>query len=136
MDHVKEAAHDESSMVIARVWIKNLSAFLNAFERRQWPLLSKKLEDSAKETLRRRGDMAVAVGSEDRQSGKDGSQIYFMFPQALKSDSPAMLNRGLEHLREVLSKESAGIRPELECVIVTYPEDGSTADELIEKLSR
>jgi len=136
MDHVKEAVHEESSIVAARVWVKNFTAFSKALKSRELAALNKKLEVWAKETLRRRGDMAVAVGSEDRRSGKDGPQVYFMFPQALKSDSSAILNRVLQHLREALSKESSSIQPELECVIATYPEDGSSAGELIEKLSR
>lgn len=135
MDHVKEAAHEESSMVTARVWMKNFSAFSNALPSEERTALLKKLDDWARETLRRRGDMSVAVGPADRLAGKDGPQIFFMFPQALKNDSSAILSRVLQHLREMLSKMPTRIPPELECTIVSFPEDGSSADELIEKLS-
>ncbi|GEM_PF-506380 len=142
MDHVKEAVHEESSVVAARVWIRNFAVFSSALGFTERLALREKLESWARETLRRRGDMAIAIGSEEERTFRNqGPQICFMFPQASKSDSSAILNRVLQHLRESLSREmlgreSAKAAPELECVISSYPEDGSSTDELIEKLLR
>lgn len=134
LERIREAVHDEASLLVVRLWVKNYAALRKNLDAGKLPELGQALEKYAKESLRRKGDMAVGIRAEDREMDKEELNVWLLFPQALKSDAPAIMTRALAHIKNSLSKEPFGGQIELDGVFASYPEDGRSAEEIIQKL--
>lgn len=134
LDRMREAAHDESTMVVARVWIKNFAQVKSMVALDELIEFGTRLEKSAKECLRRRGDFAVGIRPEDSTFDREALNVRFIFPQAQKSDGSSIIGRLLGHLIQAIEKERFGSKIELAHAVAAYPDDGHSVDELLKRL--
>jgi PAS domain S-box-containing protein len=120
---IKGAIKTDSKMSLVRVSMAEPAKLKRSFADSEIDAMLTEMEDVLKAGLRREGDSALKVSSE----------IVVVLSNCSKENSLRVKSRFEELLKDSLAKKKLSGKVKLKFGCVTYPDEGKTAQELIEK---
>lgn len=119
-----EAIKQESSLSVIVFDLANFDALKEKMGSEQTTQLVKNLEGFIKQGLSRQMDVAI----------KDARAILVILPNAGKEEALIVAGRIQQTFDNYLSKRKLKKQMEISCKVATFPADGNTAEELLNKV--
>ncbi len=124
VDGVREAVHNDEPISIFLFYIEDFSQVQKEFDNQKIAQLMNKFYEIVGGHLRRQADLAV----------KDDRAILLVLPVTKNEYIESIQMRLSQALEEYLSKEGLAQKIKIGCKTAGFPRDGSSADELFDKI--
>lgn len=122
--NIKESSMNGSVFSILNIGISHLEKVERMFGPAKVASMVQEVEHLLRKGLRRNADMTI----------KGSHSVFMILPQTSKKDADVVIKRMAPSFDEYLSQEKLGERLEFFYVISSYPEDGLTVDELVDRI--
>ncbi len=124
VDGLREAVHNDEPLSIFAFYIEDFAQVKKEFESKKIALLMNKFYEIVGGHLRRQADLAV----------KDDRAILLVLPVTKNEYIDSIQMRLSQAFNEYLSKEGLDKKIRLACKTAGFPRDGSSVDELFDKI--
>lgn len=121
---LRDAVRQEASLSVIVFDVENFEAVWEKMGHEKMTALVQNLEDLIKQSLRRQADVAL----------KDTRAILVLLPGTRKDEALMVAGRIQQTFDDYLLKEKLKKEIKIACKVAVFPDDGSTEDELLDKI--